>query len=431
MIWASALSALALMMGAGEGAAQESPPESTYGVYVDGEVRPRLEFRLHSNLGGEPDDLAITRRGDYDRISQRSRLGVTFEQEMWAARVALIAVSIWGRSGLTVSDEVGLSLYEGWAEMRPMEALSLKVGRFPISYGEGRVLSGSSWNQLPRTWDAVRMKLFPHATLRIDTFAGQYRDGGDSQVSGQPLAGDDYLIGTYGWYQVDQGLVRRADVYALHDWRQGGGAEGEVTERLSTVGARVVLSAGPVELEAEGAGQFGRACPVDVATESQCAGDRRDVRGYFYDTELSVDLPILSDFDVVVGHAFASGDDPGTAVDGNYRQLFGSTHSFHGKMDFVRRTNLREYRLGFDVSLGPVSLVERAHLLERVEGNAGIIGVEVDSLVAWGLYKGLTLDAGYGVFFPGEAATESGAPRGERPAHWVFMQLRGTFGSRP
>src|SRR5690554_4725688 len=122
-----------LAMMSGSAAAQEELPSRDFGLYVDGEVRPRLELRLNSALGVDEAALAVRRFGTYDRISQRSRLGVTFDQTMWSARISLIAVSIWGQSGLMATEEFGLSLHEGWVEMRPIAQLALKGGRFPIS----------------------------------------------------------------------------------------------------------------------------------------------------------------------------------------------------------------------------------------------------------------------------------------------------------
>jgi len=93
-------------------------------------------------------------------ITQRTRLNALFTGEKTESYISIQDVRFWGdddqfKASGTLGNTRSLSLHQGWFLFRPVEWLSLKVGRQILSYDDQRILSSRNWNDYQITYDAV------------------------------------------------------------------------------------------------------------------------------------------------------------------------------------------------------------------------------------------------------------------------------------
>ncbi|MBZ5578444.1 MAG: alginate export family protein [Acidobacteriia bacterium] len=61
----------------------------------------------------------------------------------------------------------------GWVQIGNSETspVTVRVGRQPLSFGEGRLVSDPNWSNVGRSFDAVRMTVH-YGPVRLDAFTG-------------------------------------------------------------------------------------------------------------------------------------------------------------------------------------------------------------------------------------------------------------------
>ncbi|MGA0560281.1 alginate export family protein [Larkinella sp. VNQ87] len=139
-------------------------------VSLVGQLRTRTELRDgYSNLtpyGSRP--AAFT--------SQRTRLTVGYKWSRINFNVAVQDVRVWGQDASTINAADGnrLMVHEAWAELvlinsadstlkfKPIQNLSLKLGRQELVYDDVRLLGNLDWLQQGRRFDAALLKAQHH-----------------------------------------------------------------------------------------------------------------------------------------------------------------------------------------------------------------------------------------------------------------------------
>ncbi len=123
---------------------------------VDFQLRQRFEWRDgYQKLAAQGQDPAIL-------VSQRTRLGFLYETDILKIRVSPQDVRLWGgdpvmsSSGIVNNTQIGL--FEGYAEVRLSQEISVKAGRQQLTYDSHRLLGDRNWNQNGISYDAFVLK---------------------------------------------------------------------------------------------------------------------------------------------------------------------------------------------------------------------------------------------------------------------------------
>ncbi|GAB3925253.1 alginate export family protein [Larkinella terrae] len=139
-------------------------------VSLIGQLRTRTELRDgYGNLTPKNSRAAAF-------TSQRTRLTFGYKWNRVNFNVAVQDVRVWGQDASTISSADGnrLMVHEAWAELtlinsadstlkfKPIQNLSLKIGRQELVYDDVRLLGNLDWLQQGRRFDAALLKAQHH-----------------------------------------------------------------------------------------------------------------------------------------------------------------------------------------------------------------------------------------------------------------------------
>jgi hypothetical protein len=280
-----------------------------------------------------------------------------------------------------------------------------------------------NWGQQARSFDAIRIRLRPSATVTVDGFAAQVGD----LDGGRP---DESLLGLYATLAAAGSL----DLFALYHSRDrfiGPGTRQTTTEQLSetaTLGARWVSGTDNLRWRVEAAYQLG---------EERVTGGVADVAAYMFAARLGGQVTEL--LDMSIWYDFLSGDDDGG--DGKRRvfdTLFATNHKFYGYMDLflnipahTQGRGLQDLAIKASCTLTPSHSLSgdlHAFRLAATEGiDSGHIGEELDLTYRWSYGPGVTLTGGVSYFLAGDAAPLPAAPVAEDGMVWAYLMADVTF----
>lgn len=133
---------------------------------VNAEFRPRGEIRHgYKSMFSKDDNTAYF-------ISQRTRLGVSYNNEKYSLKITGQDVRVWGDEGLYSStsvkgDVASIDLYEAWFQLNFANYSHLKIGRQEWVYDDQRLLAKRNWGQTAMTYDGILYN-FDNKNIRID-----------------------------------------------------------------------------------------------------------------------------------------------------------------------------------------------------------------------------------------------------------------------
>jgi hypothetical protein len=413
-----ALLAFAWAAGARAQVASPAPEQVAIG---DWKLAPVLEVRARGEYRHDLDGQ------DKGVIDERIRLGVEVERGPVVARVVLQDARLWD---LGVPDDfIGqpspfavTGAYEAWGEAHTSGAHPsfVRVGRQPVTWGEGRLLGVSDWSPTGRSLDAIRGRLV----------TGNWAFEGLAVVLSDPippsgaLVADAYgeLFGVRAQWALDPLLAFEA--YGLariaQEQPQPPAADLEQTVRGETYtgSLRAHGNAHAWSWGVEGALQGGRvlrASQGNDLSQDRLAWAAAGHVGYTFEHALL--LPTVR-----LGAAYASGDDGGSTYKA-FDPLLPDVHVWHGAMDLFTWSN--EAEASARVAIAPwtdaVAAVEyryvrlaqpggswrSAYLVTIGANNAngdGELGQEIDATLRWAPWVPVELSAGYSAAFLGGGA---------------------------
>lgn len=379
-------------------------------------IRPRLEARFGHQFGLEADQLryAHAATDSSDLFSQQSRVGVSYSGQRLKMRSTIQFAQVWGSATNVQLHPSPVQLYDAYLDFAFVEGLTLRAGRFEIAYGEQRLLGSVGWSQVGRTWDGLRLRADVSGPKTfVDVFFARNADGG---AGTRFLENDGLLGGAYAHFENVPGLAE-LDVYVLGD-AQLSHLGGDAAHRrlLLTPGLRAKFVKSQFDAVLEGGFQAGSACVQDA--ETLCTNDSVDSQAWF--TEVQTGFA-FSKFRAFAGGSIASGDDPDTAENEAFNQLYPTGHAHIGWMDFFARSNIIDVYAGLSGKFEQFSFLLKAHEFQRVQPDAERLGNEINAQILVPLPEKLSFEAGYGLFIPADGMASSGDPSGA--AHWLFTQL--------
>jgi hypothetical protein len=391
-------------------------------IEVGGQIRFRAEVRQNADLNSRVSDVA-------DFVGQRLRLHVRGRlSEKIETYLEFQDSRLWGQELATNSNEKLTDLHQGYFQVNDFSkpGLSLRAGRQEMAYGNDRLIGRGNWDNVGRSFDAVKMA-YTSQGWGSDWFAAKVVDRRQTGRGDR----DQYLYGLYNQFFRQQ--PRHLDVYGIL-FRDGLRAVGEISARgqkateIMTVGIRSDGKLGAaVDYDVEFADQFGHR-----GFDSHSA---RALAARFYGTVAEThQLRLGFEYDLATGDR-----DPHDGRSDEFFSLFPSTHPHYGYADLMGWRNMQDFRpmftvapvksLKFDIDYhrfyllaarGPWKNASGAVLGFDPTGTSGThVGDELDFTLGFPIYKHLKILSGYSLFVPGEFAQKT---RGEDKQHFVYLQ---------
>lgn len=418
---ACAIALLVLLNGHGV-FADESPTKPP--IAVHGQVRSRYEYRSEFDFNeraGENDSLMLLRtRFSAEAANPSSTLRLFAEGQD--------ARSLWANAANRTSTfEDDLDLRQLWAEGRPAQDVSLRIGRQELADGDERLLGPSDWTNVTRTFDAVQ-SIITAGAMTWKAFAANVVVIDDNNANEPDHANDLYGLTTS--YKGVPGHTVDAFFFALHNSRDVLTSErtGRIGDRnLFTFGPRVKGTRGGLSYGAEAAYQTG-----------ESGGDPVTAWALHLMTQYLFPAPwkprVLAEYD------HASGDrNPTDGHRHTFDQLYPSNHNKYGYIDFVGWRNMHDIRVSAGCELRKNwtlsadyhwffldsvrdSWYNAAGMAVRTAPAGGVsrtLGQELDLLMAYKLNAHASFLGGYSHFFAGPYLRDTGA---DDDADFIYAQ---------
>jgi hypothetical protein len=457
--------------------APESNPLSFLGGALVFDLQERLRWEVRDNNFDFNDEVNVFT--DDNWLLQRARIGMLIKPSDWfkiyvqaqdAREINSDRPDIPGALGAEGDDSFDLRL--GYFEIgNPKEfPLTLRVGRQILSYGDERLIGAFEWNNIGRTFDAVKLR-WEEKTWWLDAFAstvvvpevGSYNQS--DLFNGNETEREQIFSGLY-FSTVALG-PQSIDLYALHLHENQNPkylplALGDTD--FATFGLRIKSKPGAFAPDApapdgkmvadgKSAPPPPKKKPVGLDYEFEGAFQTGEVRGLDL-TAWAVHGALGYTFDVpwmprvALGYSYGSGD--GDPFDGDvetFQNLFPTNHKFYGQMDLFSWQNSHDLEVNLRVQpIKSVTIRTDYHAFflattddvwYRANGVTAVrpltpaardadsyVGSEIDVIVTWSVNKYLSVEAGYSHFFAGSYLEDTGA---SDDADFAYVQATLTF----
>ncbi len=314
----------------------------------------------------------------------------------------------------------------------------VKIGRQLLSYGDERLIGAFEWNNIGRTFDAVKLT-YKSGPLTVDAFASsvvQPRRSGMNMsdfYNGNETRREQIFSGIYA--STTAWGPQTTDLFVLHLHEE----QPVTSTNFFTIGTRIkskpgafapapasdgktVMTPKPVgfDYEFEGAFQTGEVKGLDLTAFALRGGV-----GFTFD---SAWMPRIG-----VAYNYGSGDD--NPADGDvetFQNLFPTNHKFYGQMDAFSWQNMQD--LEVSVKFAPTKkLTAKAEfhafwlastddswyrangiatvrpLTPAARGASNYAGAEADITLTYAISKNISIEGGYSHFFAGDYLSDTGA----------------------
>ena len=430
----------------------------------------RVRYEVKEQGGSFPDrdfrNTGVDNNNSYLLLRERVHLGYT--------PVAWLAAYLEGRDSSTTGDDRNpnpeadqFDLHQAFLQIGDAKAfpLTARIGRQELVYGDERLIGNADWGNIPRTFDAARLR-FENGHLWVDGFVARVVIPDNHNFN---VANDyDWFSGVYASTtqlipkQETQLYLLSRNASAQAASVQAGSLIGLPSPRdIYTAGLRVKSLPGQWngwDYSAELAGQLGSInLPVpgvgsrrlDHEALAASVGGGYTWPGAFGSPHLGLE------------YNFASGDRDSTdGKNQTFENLFPTNHKLYGYMDFVGWRNIHNPHLSASLKPAkPITVTLDYHLFwladthdffypesgsgrgaggATVPGEApsygrnsqfgSFVGSEMDLELTYAPARWAMLRAGYGHFFVGDYIKDSlSSVGGSADADWVYFQATLTF----
>lgn len=324
----------------------------------------------------------------------------------------------------TLADSRNLDLHQGYVELDgfPMDAMTVKIGRQEMSYGNERIIGTVGWNNNGRVFDGGLLRIACSSTT-IDFLAVNLAEVQTYAPVATPAAvqyvrdaGSD-LYGAY--FTTRQFSDHSLDGYALYQSDRNQTVAGKNDLSRWTVGGLVRGKASPIEYDVEAVYQAGTRRGMDVSAYL--------LAGSLYYTFEGSTVRRLG-----LGYDRLSGTKAGSSKHQSFDPLFHTGHKFYGFMDYfvgfpanTADRGLVDFYLRGTVIPGQVVTANVWLHTFRPDSDGRLLGHEVDCTLSYRLNTVVVLDGGMSAFLPGVAIRERFG--GNSTGFWGFLAASVSF----
>lgn len=371
------------------------PQESNWNFAGQVQLRSEIDGRDFSN---------DTRALSY--TSMRTRLSVSknvFENLNFFVQIQ--DSRIFGNTPNTLSAINNLDLHQASVSMKEPLGLPLtvKAGRFELSYGTQRFIGPVGWHYVGRSFDGAVFSFDPG--VNIDVFALTLNENQKYISNSIPSVYHDSLPASnnssmYGfWAKKELNKSQIVDLFGYYEMNRTKDKGDNPALSLGTVGVNYNGSFGNLSTLFEGAYQIGSMYNLDVSA---------------YLVSLMLNYKMDS-FNYGVGGDILSGTDPKETEKYNtFAASYGTNHKFYGYMDYfinipnnTNKLGLRDFYVmakwlpdGWDFNFSADFHIFTSDK-KAVDGKSSF-GNELDLTVNYKFNKSTVITWGGSVFMPGD-----------------------------
>ena len=411
-----------------------------------GEFRPRAEMN-HGYKTLMMNQEEMFKLG----VSQRTRLGLGYQNEFFKVGLQLQDVRYWGStSQLVVGDGAYTSIHQAWAEVKLGDHLAMKVGRMELSYDDQRMLGAVNWAQQARSHDLALFKYENNFKLHLGIAV--------NQVQTKPYTTPkNYKSMQFLWFNK-----KFSDAYTLSllvlnngvaDTTLNNGTGSPMTTYSQTIGQRSVFKTGALSVGLNFYYQMGN----DKSTYYDKT-EKLNKHRKFSAMNIGLDMSykLNDNFKLGLGYEFLSGQSE-TDTTADYRNtnhafnpLYGTNHKFNGWMDYfyvgnhINTVGLQDIYLKADYNKKKFLAGAAFHYFMtaaeardwdefmtsgKIQALSSGLGMELDTYVGYKHSKGVLFKAGISGMF--DSATMRAIKGGNNGASnywgWVMLVVKPTF----
>lgn len=346
-------------------------------VGINAEFRPRTEYAHGLKTLAAPDQDP----GFF--TTQRTRLGLTFQDTKINAKFVLQDVRTFGNTPQLVVADGQSWVHEAWAEVQLYDKLFIKAGRQELVYDNSRIFGNVGWAQQARSHDLFLLKWM--GPVRIDAGFAFNQAKPNLMSTFYPLAGN-YKAMQFLWLNGKRGALTYSFLY-MHNGLQYaeydslGAVTLDETVYSNTIGTNLKYKINKFKIN----GSFYLQNGMD--------GSKTDLNAFY--AGLGVDWKISDKFDVTLGGEYLSGSsqtDTALMENNSFTPFYGTNHKFNGFMDYFYVGNH-----GNSVGLIDLHVKAKYKLCERADIGIHIHNFSAAADVADPLDPLKALDPGLGM----------------------------------
>lgn len=369
-----------------------SQVDSTQSIRIDGEFRPRFEFRNgYSKLPSSGDLPAYF-------VSGRTRLNFRYKTSKTEFHTSVQDVRIWGQNGNNPSGSLGV--FEAYANLRFAESWWIKMGRQAVELDNGRLFARANWNQFSKSHDGIRID--QNKNKLKQSFLVFYNQSSAS-IFGNPyfLNQYKYLTTHYLTFKPSKSLTIKT--LNIWDGYQKSGTTNTVYVR-GTSGGRITYEK-PEKwgITTSAYYQYGQ-----ISTGTY-------VSAFYFQPEAFVNIKNLK---IRLGMEYVSGSDNAALTETSraFSTLYGVAFRFMGHMDYFTNLPLHTNQAGlvnpyllFDYRMNNVwrfkldlhAFMSENNLMD-LDGNVAdpFLGIEADFTLNYLINEDMRLDFGLSMMQP-------------------------------
>ena len=355
-----------------EAPAEEAPAEEAPAAAAAPSMSMSVDARERARI-------TVASGGDW-AVHNRASAGLEMGMGPVSARVEINDYRMWG-------DDVAngaFSIEQAYASIDIGHGLSMSIGRQPINWHNGRLLSDFDWGNGGATHDAIRLGLSKDK-FELDAF-----------WSKADLTGSAHMVGLRAGPRMGDAL--NLDGVALIDF------DTDAEHTRATVGAHVHGSAGLMSYEVEGYAQVGS------------LGDSTSYGAWMIGAQAGVSPEHAINPYIGGGIDVLSGDGEADDTLSTFVLGAGDSHRYNGHFDQWAGGNGDRGLIDghFDLSLSPYSAMTMTvgiHAFAAVEAGDGeaFEGFEADIDLMWTPWDPLDVLVGVWVYKPNEGDVQVAA----------------------
>jgi hypothetical protein len=343
-----------------------------------------------------------------------------------------------GTDAFAINDANNLLLVNrAWGWWRGSDAISFKVGRMGIEFGDGSVFSENDWEAIPTAHEGIGAAV-DMEYAQVSFFALKTDESSVLGGDGDPER-NFYLV-TADVKNLPE-VAKVANIHFIQVMRDRSGSPTNVgNQNWQHIGFTVGGDYRNFIYKGTAAFQTG--------TFDQTATSDLKLSTNMFDLMVGYTMPEMMGAKVSFGYHSDSGDDSDAGTKGNYQSLYYDRHNYGGLMDVFRWGNLSYWNVnasfmakedlevgaGFYVfsrssAAGETLFGDR---FDGYESGVGFAASETDLGSELDLYANKSYDSGFkigsrfGMFMPGKYLTE-GSPKRDQTLYQVMVQASMAF----
>ena len=367
-------------------------------VVVDGEIRPRVEYR-----DGITKPLLETNDPGVSAI-QRTRMGLTFTSGLLKTQITIQDARTYGQNP-TSSGDATTGIFEAWAEMVVLPGGSLKIGRQTLTYDDKRLFSACDWSNTGASHD---MALFKYS---VNDFQGHLgiAYNNNSMISSETyyLPKSNYRYMGFVWLTKDIMNGLNLSLIGVDEGFQDTTGTKNGVNYLKTNMFHAYTYGGNLKF-ADGNS------PITALATAYFQGGKNSLGSKMNGKQLAitVDYKLSDIISANIGSNYISGDNKSTdGIQSNFKKLYGTDHSFNGYMEYWKvplTQGLLDYYAGVTGKIGKdLSINGTYHLFNSEfsgKNKKGIsfskdLGSEFDLTLNYKLNAWATVQGGWSTYF--------------------------------